>query len=85
MASNGAVFLPAAGYRRGTNIMDTGSKVIYWSSSEHNYDKQGNALITYEGAEHDQSILGECFGFDSKANIPLKSDGCAVRLVRKVK
>ena len=33
MQSYGAVFLPAAGYRRGTDVDDVGSYGYYWSSS----------------------------------------------------
>ena len=33
MESYGAVFLPAAGYRRGTDVGDVGSYGYYWSSS----------------------------------------------------
>ena len=81
LASQGAVFLPAAGYRRGVNVMDTGSKVIYWSSSPGYYSKQGAALIVYEGGKYNNNILESCCGFVSSASIPLTSDGCAVRLV----
>ena len=37
MESYGAVFLPAAGYRHGTNIPDIDSFGFYWSSSAHGY------------------------------------------------
>ena len=33
MESNGAVFLPAAGYRYGTSVYNVGSYGIYWSTS----------------------------------------------------
>jgi len=33
MEANGAVFLPAAGYRDGTDVSDVGSYGYYWSSS----------------------------------------------------
>ena len=81
LASQGAVFLPAAGYRRGVNVVDTGSKVIYWSSSPGNYSKRGAALIVYEGGQYNNNILESCCGFVYDVSIPLASDGCAVRLV----
>ena len=85
LASQGAVFLPAAGYRRGVDIMDTGAKVVYWSSSKStNYEKWGAALIVYEGGEVNNSILKGCCGFLQSVAVPLKSDGCAVRLVLDV-
>ena len=37
MEANGAVFLPAAGYRRGTDVYDVGSYGYYWSSSADDY------------------------------------------------
>ena len=37
MESYGAVFLPAAGYRRGTDVGDVGSYGYYWSSSADGY------------------------------------------------
>ena len=81
LASQGAVFLPAAGYRRGVNVVDTGSKVIYWSSSPGDYSKRGAALIVYEGGQYNNNILESCCGFVYDVSIPLASDGCAVRLV----
>lgn len=33
LEANGAVFLPAAGFRDGTNVYDVGSRGLYWSSS----------------------------------------------------
>ena len=81
LASQGAVFLPAAGYRRGTNVNDMGSKVVYWSSSKGNYCKQGAALIIYEGGQYNNNITESCCGFVYDIAIPLTSDGCAVRLV----
>lgn len=32
-----SIFLPAAGYRRNTNLVDAGSYGYYWSSSLHTY------------------------------------------------
>ena len=81
LASQGAVFLPAAGYRRGVNVLDTGGKVIYWSSSPGDYPKRGAALIVYEGGQYNNNILESCCGFIYDVSIPLASDGCAVRLV----
>jgi hypothetical protein len=36
MEAAGAVFLPAAGYRLGTNVRDVGSKGLFWSSTANN-------------------------------------------------
>ena len=38
MEANGAVFLPAAGYRGGTDVRDVGSYGFYWSSSAYGSD-----------------------------------------------
>jgi len=38
MEANGAVFLPAAGYRNGTYVSYVGSGGYYWSSSAYGYD-----------------------------------------------
>lgn len=84
LASNGAVFLPAAGYRRGTYIRDAGSKILYWSSSSGGYAKQGAALVTYEDGAYGHQITQGCGGFYSKGGFPLRCDGLAVRLVRDV-
>ena len=44
LEQHGAVFLPAAGYRRGTSVNDVGSGAIYWSSTRgDNYA----AIYTY--------------------------------------
>lgn len=75
IASNGAVFLPAGGYRDGTTVKEAGSKVAYWSS---NYCTTGSyntsyAIVVAEGAT---------------SNIEqkwLRSYGSSVRLVREVK
>ena len=37
MEANGAVFLPAAGYRDGTDVGGVGSNGYYWSSSAYGY------------------------------------------------
>ena len=81
LASNGAVFLPAAGYRRGTSVNDMGSKVVYWSSSPASYPKLGSALIVYEGGEYNHNITNACCGCAYNNPLPRSSDGCAVRLV----
>jgi hypothetical protein len=36
--ANGAVFLPAAGYRNGTSVYNSGYDGFYWSSSYCNYN-----------------------------------------------
>lgn len=38
MESAGAVFLPAAGYRNGTDVGDVGSTGYYWSATPHDTD-----------------------------------------------
>lgn len=83
LASNGAVFLPAAGYRVGTYIYDAGSKILYWSSRKDAYeDKKGSALVTYENGAYTHNITRGCTGYYN--NFPRISDGLAVRLVRDV-
>lgn len=43
MEANGAVFLPAAGYRDGTSVSGVGSRGYYWSSTSH----ESSADIAY--------------------------------------
>ena len=46
MEANGAVFLPAAGYRSGTYVVDVGTGGYYWSSSYRN----SSACYVYFGS-----------------------------------
>ncbi|MCQ2606662.1 MAG: hypothetical protein MJ204_09045 [Bacteroidales bacterium] len=46
MGANGAVFLPAAGYRHGTDVGRVGSVGYYWSLSAGS-DYFGNANYLY--------------------------------------
>lgn len=47
MEATGAVFLPAAGYRDGTGVVNVGSGGTYWSAS---YDYQYGARFVYFGS-----------------------------------
>lgn len=44
LENEGAVFLPAAGYRYGTTMIEVGTKGLYWSSTAYN---QTNAYFLY--------------------------------------
>ena len=77
MESYGAVFLPAAGNRRGTSIYDDGSVGYYWSNSWHGSSEYGYC------SEWD----GLCMIFTSQGiNLhPSNSDkGYSVRLVQSI-
>ena len=70
MEANGAVFLPAAGYRNGASVHNVGSSGSYWSSSSlssSNYEACG---VYFTGSYFDTSH------YDNKAV------GLSVRLVR---
>ena len=67
LEAKGAVFLPAAGYRDGTDVYDVGSYGRYWSSSANDYGR-ASYLYFYSGRVG-TSYLG-------------RSDGGSVRLVR---
>ena len=68
MEENGAVFLPAAGYRNGTNVIHVGDWGNYWSTSS--YDGAYNVYF-YSGSVKPQSNN-------------YRSNGHSVRLVRPV-
>ncbi|MBP5371780.1 MAG: hypothetical protein J6Y55_07660 [Bacteroidales bacterium] len=68
METNGAVFLPAAGYRYGTDVGYVGSHGYYWSSSAYGSD---DAYCLYFGS-----------GGVSTYNGKYRSNGHSVRLVQ---
>lgn len=70
LEANGAVFLPAAGYRGGTWVYVEGSFGFYWSSSCVNSDKGYVIVFYYDG----------CY-IPTSEN---RSNGFSVRLVRPV-
>ena len=72
MEANGAVFLPAAGYRRGTSVSDVGSQGFYYSSTCAN---QGVTNTSANGMYFMSSIV-------SKGNTTMNRTGSSVRLVR---
>jgi hypothetical protein len=70
MEANGAVFLPAAGYRYVTDVVYVGSNGIYWSSSA---DGDDYALYLYFGSSYVYTLS---YG---------RGNGLSVRLVQDVK
>lgn len=68
MESNGAVFLPAAGDRSGTNVIHVGTDASYWSSTCVNNSNAYHVLF------YNSTIV-------QRRSIPRK-DGDAVRLIR---
>ena len=57
-----SIFLPAAGYRYGTEVNSRGSYGYYWSSSllsDHSY---GAHLLGFSSGYHDWSYGGRCNG-----------------------
>lgn len=52
---HGAVFLPAAGYRLGTEIFNKGNSGHYWSSS-HNYNDRAYCISLFDSGVYPQAI-----------------------------
>ena len=50
LEANGAVFLPAAGYRFGTSVQNAGSNGNYWSASYSNSDYAYGVYFFYSGS-----------------------------------
>ena len=75
MEANGAVFLPAAGYRDGTYVDRVGSIGLYWSTL-------GYIVNDYHRANH--LSFGKIYS-DEKRYISDRSNGESVRLVQDVK
>ena len=67
MEQNGAVFLPAAGYRYGTSVGVVGSHGLYWSASCN--DSDGAYYVSF----HDSYL--------NPQSMHLRCDGLSVRLV----
>lgn len=82
LETNGAVFLPAAGYRYGTRMNKDGNTGRYWTTT-YTYRDFSNKFNTYYYG------YGCCFEFDANSlhtgENRDKWDGCSVRLVRDVK
>ena len=68
MEAEGAVFLPAAGYRRGTTVYYVGEYGQYWSSTVN--------------TDHDAYGIFFAPGYTDPQSKEYRSNGCAVRLVR---
>lgn len=66
----GAVFLPASGYRRGTDVYNVGINGYYWSATPYNENYAWSLSFGSDGAD---------------MNYSRRSNGLAVRLVRDVK
>ena len=86
LEANGAVFLPAAGYRRyGTSVYDVGSYSYYWSSS-YCTDTLAYSAYFYSGTLHTNSSYAWDPYFSSGSlsadNASLRNYGFSVRLVR---
>ena len=71
MQSYGAVFLPAAGYRYGTDVRGVGSNGYYWSSSADG-DDYADCLLFYS-----YDVITNGYGG--------RGSGLSVRLVQDVK
>lgn len=78
MEANGAVFLPAAGYRNGTTLSYVSSEGYYWSSKVSSFTPSINAfrMIFY-----DSSLTPSHSGYTGSGT---RYYGCSVRLVRNV-
>ena len=76
MEANGCVFLPAAGYRRGTSVLWLGQEGSYWSEShlESEFWAESNYAV---------NVFFNCSFFSNCLNE--RSDGLSVRLVQDVR
>ncbi|MBR5433764.1 MAG: T9SS type A sorting domain-containing protein [Bacteroidales bacterium] len=72
LEANGAVFLPAAGIRHGTNVLNVGFQGFYWSSSSSSLGYHSFCLIF----RSENVIVGSSSGYKDR------SCGLSVRLVR---
>lgn len=70
LEANGAVFLPAAGYRGGTSVSNVGSYGHYWSSTSTYYDSDAYYVNFTSG------------GLDTFYSYDYRYYGLSVRLVR---
>ena len=59
---HGAVFLPTAGYRLGTEVLNTGSSGHYWSSSHYN-ESRANCVSIFDSGLYPQAIDFKYNGF----------------------
>lgn len=63
MEENGAVFLPAAGYRDDTSVKDVGSLGFYWSSTSHGEFAYDAYYVYLDSGNLDpQSFYYRCYG-----------------------
>lgn len=74
MEKNGAVFLPAAGYRNGTTVANTGSYGYYWSSTSHASWRDNVHIVKFDSGE----------SYTNGSYTGAKRLGYSVRLVRTV-
>ena len=58
-----SIFLPAAGYRRGSVLYDAGSGGYYWSSSLYAAGSYDARDLNFDSGGHDWNNGGRCFGF----------------------
>ena len=72
MEANGAVFLPAAGYRSVTDMVNIGSQGKYWSSSSYDNTESYSGALFFRSYE----VNASAFGY--------RRDGESVRLVKDV-
>ena len=61
MQDNGAVFLPAAGRRYGTSVLDVGSSGYYWSASYY-YSSSAYSVYFYDSDLIPQNYNDRCSG-----------------------
>ena len=75
LEAKGCVFLPAAGYRDGTEMKQVGTGVNYWSTSTNinEYYATGTTAARYYSSGSSNSLL-----------ISKRNFGCSVRLVQDV-
>ena len=72
MEANGAVFLPAAGYRSVTDMVNIGSQGRYWSSSSYDNTESYSGALFFRSYEVNASAYG------------YRRNGESVRLVKDV-
>ena len=57
-----SIFLPAAGYRDGTELKDAGKHGLYWTSSFYSSSKEFAYSLLFSSSTHDWTQGGRCYG-----------------------
>ncbi|MBO4499861.1 MAG: hypothetical protein J5732_06360 [Bacteroidaceae bacterium] len=65
-----SIFLPAAGFRGGTYLIDGGSYGLYWSSSLYTESPHGACSLIFDSGNHGADSLDRGYGFSVRPVLP---------------